>query len=124
MYREVRIADGYVRIPISELSTIRLRHLVSEKDTSIAVMGVAATITGISEWVGPWRNRTVSLGWDWAVIDGLVVLVNPGDIRTNIQLVSHEGEKEPPGIMQIQLFHWIESLPWREGALRDLLSVE
>lgn len=124
MHREERTADGYVRIPADALASVELRHLISEKDVSIAVAGGAATITGITEWVGRWHNQTVSIGWDWAVVDGMVVLVNPSEIRTNIQLISRNGLAEPSAIAQIHLMHWIESQPWREGAVRDLLANE
>lgn len=122
MRREGMTPDGYVRIPTDALAGVQLRHLISEKDVSIVVPGGGATITGISEWVGSWQNRAVSIGWDWAVIDGLVVLVSPNEIRTNIQLISRNGGPEPPAVAQIHLFHWIESLPWRGGAVRDLLA--
>jgi hypothetical protein len=124
MQREGHTSDGYVRIPTDALSAVELRHLVSEKDISIAVPGGGATITGITEWAGQWQNQTVSIGWDWAVIDGVVVLVSPNEIRTNILLVSRAGSAEPATIAQIHLFHWIESLPWREGAVQDLLENE
>jgi hypothetical protein len=103
---------------------VQLRHLVSEKDRSIAVpagMPVGTVITGITEWVGSWRNETVSVGWDWGVVDGIVVLLSQKEIRTNIQLVSQDQSPVSPAIAQIHLFHWIESLPWREVAVDELL---
>lgn len=124
MHREGNTPDGYVRIPTEALAEIELSHLISEKDVSIAVPGGGATITGITEWVGQWHSQTVSIGWDWAVIDGIVVLVSPNEIRTNIQLISRTGGTEPPALAQIHLFHWIESLPWRSGAVQDLLAGE
>jgi len=122
MHPEGTTGDGYVRIPTDALATVQLRHLISDKDVSIAVPGGGATITGISEWVGAWKNQAVSVGWDWAVIDGIVVLISPNEIRTNIQLISSNGSPEPPAIAQIHLLHWIESLPWRGGAMHDLLG--
>ena len=124
MQREGNTPDGYVRLPKDALPAIELRHLISEKDVTIAVPGGGATITGITEWLGQWQNQTVSIGWDWAVVDGIVVLVNPNEIRTNILLVSRNGSPEPAAIAQIHLFHWIESLPWREGAVKELLEHE
>jgi hypothetical protein len=103
---------------------VQLRHLVSEKDSSIAVPGgmpMGTAITGITEWVGSWRTETVSVGWDWGVVDGLVVLLCQKEIRTNIQLVSQDQSPISAAIAQIHLFHWIESLPWRELAVDELL---
>lgn len=124
MQREGNTPDGFVRIPSESLAEVELRHLISEKDVTIAVPGGGATITGITEWVGQWRNQTVSIGWDWAVVDGIIVLVSPGEIRTNVQLISRTGSAEPPALAQIHLFHWIESLPWRSGAVEELLAGE
>ena len=124
MRREETSSDRYVRIPASALPEVKLRHLVSEKDNTIAVPpGLPATkvTTGITEWVGTWRTRTVSVGWDWGVVDGLVVLLTHKEIRTNIQLVSQDQSRMPAALAQIHLCHWIESHPWREIAVNDLL---
>lgn len=116
--------DGYVRIPTAALAGVELRHLVSQKDVSIVVPGGGATITGLSEWVGSWQSEVVSIGWDWAVVDGVIAVINPNEIRTNIQLVSRDGSAEPTAIVQIHLLHWIESFNWRDGAVHDLLVSE
>jgi Domain of unknown function (DUF4902) len=126
MRNERKSSDGYVRIPTAALSAVKLRHLFSEKDGSIGAPtgipgGEAITTTGITEWVGTWRNETVSVGWDWGVVDAIVVLLNQKEIRTNIQLVNKDESPVPPAIAQIHLFHWIESMSWREVAVNDLL---
>jgi Domain of unknown function (DUF4902) len=118
--------DGYVRIPTSALGSLELRHLISEKDLTIAVIdsaqaGTAAAITGYTEWIGTWQHLTVSLGWDWGVVHGVVVVLNPNEIRTNIQLIGEDSRVEPPALAKIHLLDWIESLPWRENAIEDLL---
>jgi Domain of unknown function (DUF4902) len=117
-------SDRYVRIQASALSEVKLRHLVTEKDNTIAVpanMAAGAATTGFTEWVGTWRTATVSVGWDWGVVGGLVVLLSQKEIRTNIQLLSPDQSPMPAPLAQIHLFHWIESLPWRETAVNDLL---
>lgn len=122
MNSDANTGDGYVRVPGDSLSGIVLRHLISQKDVSIAVPGGVATITGITEWVGEWCGQTVSIGWDWAVVDGIIVLVSPNEIRTNIRIVSSSGSAEPPEMAQIHLYSWIESLPWRQGAVQELVA--
>jgi len=125
MQNEGTGSDRYVRIPTSELAFAQLRHLTSERDNSIAVPQAApggTPITGITEWVGTWRSQTVSVGWDWGIVDGLVVLLSQNEIRTNIQLISADGQPVQPCVAQIHLFHWIESLPWREVAVNPLLQ--
>jgi len=117
--------DRYVRIPTSALFSVQLRHLMSEKDSTIGVPAgtpAATAITGITEWVGSWHNQGVSVGWDWGVVNGIVVLLGQKEIRTNIQLIATDHRPVPPGVAQIHLFHWIESLPWRELAINDLLK--
>lgn len=118
-------SDFYVRVPVSELSAVQIRQLLSRRDVSIAVpasTSAAAAITGITEWVGTWQNEAISVGWDWAVINGVVVLLSPNEIRTNIQLISPDHRPVPRMMAQIYLYHWIESIPWREIAVNDLLG--
>ncbi|MBV8803800.1 MAG: DUF4902 domain-containing protein [Sinobacteraceae bacterium] len=113
-----------MRIPSSALSEVKLQHLVSEKDSTIAVpasISAKVVTTGFTEWVGTWRSETVSVGWDWGVVDSLVVLLSQKEIRTNIQLIAQDQSPMPAALTQIHLFHWIESLPWRETAVNDLL---
>jgi hypothetical protein len=117
-------SDFYVKIPLAELSAVQIRQLLSEKDGSIAVpegTSGATAITGITEWVGSWHSETVTVGWDWGVVDGLVVLLNPQEIRTNIQLIAADERPLPAKVAQMHLFHWIESLPWREVAVNNVL---
>lgn len=116
--------DGYVRVPPSSLKSIELRHLISEKDPSIAVLDAgdaSTTITGFTEWVGSWNGEAISLGWDWGVVHCIVVLINPNEIRTNIQLVSRDLRPEPAARARAYLMDWIASIPWQELAIHDLL---
>jgi hypothetical protein len=114
--------DGYVRIPTSALPGVELIHLASDRDPSIATGDDTSptTITGYTEWVGLWENMTITIGWDWAVVKGAIVVLNPNEIRTNILLVSPDGVAEPAAIAKIHLFHWIDSMPWRQIATEDL----
>lgn len=124
MRSEEFLRDRYVRIPTSALFSVQLRHLASQKDNSILVPEAgcgAGDITGLTEWVGSWHNRAVSVGWDWGVVNGLIVLLSQKEIRTNIQLLHPDLSPVPAALAQIHLFHWIESLPWRELAIDDLL---
>jgi hypothetical protein len=114
--------DGYVRIPTPELAALQLRHLMSERDQTIAVAsGPQPSITGFTEWVGEWADSSVSVGWDWGVVQGVIVVIDPAEIRTNILLISEDQRAEPRDLAKIHLLHWIESLPWRETAIQQLL---
>jgi hypothetical protein len=124
MRYEQHSSDFYVRIPISALASVQLRHLMSEKDSSIAIppgFPAGTVVTGITEWVGSWHDKTVSVGWDWGVVGGVVVVLSQDEIRTNIQLIAQDESPVPREKAQLYLFHWIETLSWREAAVKDLL---
>lgn len=119
--------DGYVRIPTTELPTIRLQHSESRIDPSVAVLDelfCAKTVAGYTEWTGVWRGQTLSVGWDWAVTHSTIVLLNPREIRTNILLVSASGRAEPTALASIHFLHWIDSMPSWQAPINDLLSGE
>lgn len=114
-----------MRIPTSALPSVELRHLVSEKDLSIAVLDDergGVTITGYTEWVGSWQDLTVSVGWDWGVLQDVIVVLNPSEIRTNIQLIAENRRPEQSALARIHILHWIESMPWRQIAIQGLLA--
>jgi len=118
---------GYVRIKEAELSRLCIQHLASAVDPSIAVpetMGEcpAALVTGYTEWVGSWRGAQVSLGWDWAFVREGIVLLSPTEIRTNIQLIAQDGLARPPILARMHLARWLDSVPWREAAVRELVQ--
>jgi Domain of unknown function (DUF4902) len=118
------VADGYVRISESQLPELRVEHLASAVDPTVAVpremSGRAEVITGYTEWEGTWRGTCVTLGWDWALCGGRMRLVNAAEIRTNIQLVARDGSARPPGASRDHLALWIETLPWRAAAAREV----
>jgi hypothetical protein len=92
--------NGYVRISSVVLQALRMQHLVSEIDSSIALPEGTnprgdVDLTGLTEWVGVWNDTKISVGWDWAVIRGVIIMLNPTEIRTNI-LVSEENGIDSP----------------------------
>lgn len=123
------MVTGYIRIAERELCQLRIHHLASAVDSSIAVpeaMGdvPAGTVTGFTEWVGTWRESRVSLGWDWAYIRNEILLLNPSEIRTNIQLIAQDGVAKPPILARMRLAHWLDTMPWRPAAIRELVQNE
>jgi hypothetical protein len=123
MSRKGNRSGQCVRIPTHELRDVELRHMVSKRDCGRSV-SAGAKITGLTEWAGSWCNRSLSIGWDWAVIDGIAVLVSPHEIRTNIELVGRDGRPAPLVVAQIYLVHWIETVPWRSRAIDELLATD
>jgi hypothetical protein len=118
-------SDGYVRIRESALACLQVEHLSSGIDMSILNPmppgdAVGDSVTGYTEWIGRWRGTEVSIGWDWCIRYGEVVLVNPSEIRTNIQLVSDLGVALTPRQGRAQLAKWIDTFAWREIAVGEL----
>jgi hypothetical protein len=121
--------EGYVRVAEANLSRLRIQHLASAVDSTIAVPErltdrPAEVVTGYTEWAGTWCGANVSLGWDWgfSFSTGQIFLLAPTEIRTNIQLIADNGSARPPILCRMQLAHWLETLPWRETAIRDLVQ--
>jgi Domain of unknown function (DUF4902) len=121
-----RTRHGYVRVPTTELQAIQLTHLHSEEDPTLASLDGSLpkgnTVLGITEWVGTWRDLTVTVGWDWCRLHGAIVVLSPNEIRTNIQLVAPDGRAERRELAKIHFLHWVESQPWRELAIYSLLA--
>jgi hypothetical protein len=112
--------DRYVRITLPALQQIRLHHVISDLDPSIATPAMASdqVPTGYTEWAGEWDGTAVSLGWDWAVVHGAIVLINPMEIRTNLRIL--DGACDSPMRTRIHLQDWIEGLEWR-AAIESIL---
>ena len=114
--------DRYVRISRSALQQIRLYHLWSGLDQLIATPTLAThkVPTGYTEWASKWFGTVVSVGWDWAVIHGAIVLINPMEIRTNIKILAPDGTGESAMRTRMYLQEWIEKMNWR-AAIEDVL---
>lgn len=118
--------ENCARVPKPELATIEVVHLASEIDLSIALPdGVASdlcadAITGFTEWVGEWRGGPISVGWDWGVIAGEIIVLHPAEIRTNVRLVMDDGSLASAMLTRVHLLVWIETLPWR-AAITELV---
>jgi hypothetical protein len=120
--------DRYVRIPIYALEQVRLYHVSSALDASIATPMVSTDCpssenvpTGYTEWAGHWSGSELSLGWDWAVIRGAIVIINPMEIRTNIRILAPDGTSESPMRTRIHLQKWIEQLSWHD-VIREVIA--
>jgi hypothetical protein len=104
---------------MAELAAVRLQHIGSAIDVSLAVVewGVAAPSTGAVAGYTAWgatRERVkLHACWDWAVVRGSLVVLNPAALRTNIRLL--DGVTAMAFLLsQAHIFEWIESMPWRD----------
>lgn len=119
--------DGYVQVAESKLNQLHLHHLTSMVDLSIAVPEKFADTdseitTGFTEWIGDWDGLPVSIGWDWGILAGNLVLLTPDEIRTNIQLLEEDGLAQDPILCRAHLARWLETIPWRSAALQGLVQ--
>jgi hypothetical protein len=120
------MSAGYVQLLETELPGMRLEHLTSAIDMSISlpetVVCSSEVITGYTEWVGRWHEQGVSIGWDWAFIEERIVLIHPDEIRSNVQVLGTNGVPVSASRARMKLAAWLETLPWRDGAVRELVQ--
>lgn len=124
MGEEEASARRQVQIPTAVLASVRLRHLLSERNVSVGVPAGApasATIAGITQWLGSWHDQAVSVAWDWGMVGGTIVLLSQNHIRTNIELIAADRRPEPADLAQIHFYQWIESLPWQQVVIDHVL---
>lgn len=86
-------ADGFLRLSLDEIFSIRLHHLMSridEEDANLAACGRVTSITGYTEWVST-TQPAVTLGWDWSMEwrQSEVYCVRLGMPRSNVMLVDN-----------------------------------
>ena|ERR1700754_234516 len=93
-------------------SSKRLRHLETRVSARPA-RGCRAS--GQVLWSSDLGDSRVGLAWMWACrMDGLVVMLNPMSVASNLALLDDDsGEPLPPG-RQVCCLNWvIYSLPWQ-----------
>ncbi len=81
--------DGFLRLSLDQMLSMRLQHLMSGLDDDItARCGTATAIPGYMEWIGI-AEPQISLGWDWRLetINGVLRYVRVGLPRSNVMLV-------------------------------------
>ncbi len=114
-----RTREGYVAISRADLPQLRLEHLTSEVDPTIAVPDrlaqfSAELVSGFSEWIGDWRGDQVTIGWDWGAYRGEIVVLYPAEVRTNIRLIGADGAPDTAVLTRLRLAEWLETIAWRE----------
>lgn len=84
--------DGYVRIPLPELSSLTLTHFLSGLDDDAGERKLndvtQTTISGYTEWLSQ-GEPAVTVGWDWHLdlTASVPRYVRDGWPRTNLMLV-------------------------------------
>lgn len=126
---EDRALQAYALISRADLPQLELEHLCSEVDETIGLPErfaalSAELISGFTEWVATWRGKQVSVGWDWVAVHGDIQMLQPTEIRTNIRLIAEDGSPESALLTRLHLAEWLETVPWRTGAISDLVRAQ
>lgn len=116
----------YVQIAELDLPKVQLRHLSSAIDPSISLPESLAdlidVLTGYTEWIGHWQERGLTIGWDWAFANERILLIHASEIRSNIQVIGNDGTPASLAQQRAHLAAWIETLPWRDDAVTQLVQ--
>lgn len=116
----------YVQIAETDLPRVQLKHLSSAIDPSISLpevlLDLTDVLTGYTEWIGQWQERGLTIGWDWAFSNERILLIHANEIRSNIQVIGHDGAPASVAQQRTHLAAWIETLPWRDDAVSQLVQ--
>ncbi|MGO3130285.1 MAG: DUF4902 domain-containing protein [Alcaligenes sp.] len=113
--------DGFLRIPLDELLSIPLAHLVSgldeEEPHDLQRCGAVTSIEGYTEWVSEDTQTPISLGWDWRLDrlgNGEVTCVRVGLPRSNVMLVDGSNQDYGWDRNLRALASVVDALSWSE----------
>jgi hypothetical protein len=115
------VYERYVRIPKSLLSSVKLYHLESGIDLSLATPSAVGPSNeqwtapaGYTEWYADYRGEPALVTWDWAIVGDFIVVLAPTKIRTNIKIIDERGQDESPIVSRLYILDWLDTLPWRD----------
>lgn len=113
-------------MPRSALRSLRLRHVRTALDPSLALAASnggtlpPGTLAGLTEWSAPWGTTEAYVGWRWALLRDTLIVLDPVALRTNI-LIIEDGAPVAPFRNTLEIFEWIETWPWR-SAVRGVIA--
>lgn len=92
--------------------------------TQVLVPGDAAhPAMGQTLWLGEDGSSRAGVAWDWVSLPaGVVAMVDPMSLVTNLQFLSAEGEVLAPLESVRQLNHIVHGLPWQNEVQRALAT--
>ncbi|AXF86706.1 hypothetical protein DTO96_102462 [Ephemeroptericola cinctiostellae] len=115
--------DGYVRLTLSLLHEIPLRHCTSGLDDNptppITHAAGITEITGYTEWVSD-TIPAISIGWDWQIGGANhpqgITCISP--VRSNLMLMAGvQTSDSPQDVGETQSEAWlaeyIQTIPWQ-----------
>jgi hypothetical protein len=117
MAHESHPATRRARIATAALPHLRFEHVSS----AVAEDASHEFLTGSTRWRATEHQVEITLHWAWGRVSGLIVVVNPAQITTNVVLVDANGNPERSLRARAHLLEHIETLPWRD-AVRPLIE--
>jgi hypothetical protein len=76
---------------------------------------------GQTVWAETVRGQRVGLVWDWSeVCDGVLALVDPLCMVTNLRLLNPHGEVLTAMEAALYLNRWVNELPWQDEVWKVL----
>lgn len=79
--------------------------------------------SGQTVWTDTVRGKRVGIAWDWSeVCDGVLALVDPMCLVTNLRLLNAEGEVMTAMQAAPYLNRWVHDLPWQDEVWKVLRS--
>lgn len=78
---------------------------------------------GQTVWFEEVRGRRAGIAWDWMEVgDGVLAMVDPMCLVTNLRLVNADGEVLTAMESALQLNRWVRELPWQDEVWKVLRS--
>jgi len=122
-------ADGFLRLPLDEVLSLDLHHLMSGVDADAPVAddaghdrcGRAASISGFTEWASSGAPG-VSIGWDWRLDAAQVSFVRVGLPRSNLLLVDDLGHDYAWDRNLEVLATVVDAMPWSRRTQRAVTT--
>ena len=110
---------GTVRFPASGLSSATAVHVATTVSKLSRLFG---ELNGSTQWIGAWGCAQFDIGWEWALVSDVVVVLRPSNLRTNVELLDADGLTQSHMQTNVCLLEWIEKLPWREQVKAHALN--
>lgn len=77
--------------------------------------------SGSTVWRGASSGSEARLAWDWVeVAEGVVAMVDPMSLTTNLRLVMPDGQVLPAVAAALHFNQFVRRLPWQEEVTRLL----
>ncbi len=96
----------------------RFRHLAT-RVTNVA--GIPGRCSGHTLWGRFCDDGDAGLAWDWVEVgSGVVAMVDPMQVVTNMRLLSGDGQVLTPSDAALHFNQFVRRLPWQEEVRRLL----